>query len=603
MNAAEQVKCASCGELTPAAGRFCIHCAAPLQQTCPNCGAPVVAGARFCMQCATPLTVTAATSRPSGPEALSERRLVSVLFADLVGFTALSERRDPEEVRELLSRYFETCRTIIERYGGTVEKFIGDAVMAVWGTPVAREDDAERAARAALALVQRVAALGEEVAMPGLRLRAGVLTGNAAVEVGAEGEGMVLGDTVNTASRLQSIAEPGTVLVDDATRRASEAAIAYEDAGTHAVKGREQPVRAWVALRVVAGAGGARRSAGLEAPFMGRDRELQAIIEAGEESAQQNKARYVAIAGEAGAGKSRLMWEYFKYLDGIQELRLWHQGRCLSYGEGVAYWALAEMVRTRARIQEEENPAAARDKLRAIVEEYVPEERERRLVEPRLAHLLRLEERPEADRADLFSGWRSVLRAALSRGAGHPRVRGPPVGRQRPARLHRLPPRMVCSLPDLRARAGQAGIARTQARMGAHGARPAGAAGDSGSARWPRARATGGRGGTDRRALGRDPAVRRRDDPHAPGSRRARSGGRPLPRHGGPLGPRGSGDPPRACRIPARRAVLRGALAAAGRLSARSFLFGDLGCRDWRAPRITGGRTPRWPCAQTDSGP
>src|SRR5204863_604465 len=117
----------------------------------------------------------------------------------------------------------------------------------------------------------RVAALAEEVGMPELRLRAGVLTGNAAVEVGAEGEGMVLGDTVNTASRLQSIAQPGTVLVDDTTRRASEAAIAYEDAGRHEVKGREQPVRAWSALRVVAGAGGARRSAGLEAPFIGRD--------------------------------------------------------------------------------------------------------------------------------------------------------------------------------------------------------------------------------------------------------------------------------------------------------------------------------------------
>ena len=358
------------------------------------------------MQCAQPLTGAAPSAQQSPPEVISERRLVSVLFADLVGFTTLSEHRDPEEVRELLSHYFERCRTVIERYGGTVEKFIGDAVMAVWGTPVAREDDAERAVRAALALMQRVAALGAEVGMPGLRLRAGVLTGNAAVEVGAEGEGMVLGDTVNTASRLQSIAEPGTVLVDDATRRTSEAAIAYEDAGTHVVKGREQPVRAWAALRVVAGAGGARRGAGLEAPFVGRDRELQTIIEAGEESAHHRLAALVAVVGEAGSGKGRLMWEYFKYLDGIKELRLWHQGRCLSYGEGVAYWALAEMVRTRARIQEEENPAAAREKLRAIVEEYVPEERERRLVEPRLAHLLRLEERPEADRADLFSGWR-----------------------------------------------------------------------------------------------------------------------------------------------------------------------------------------------------
>ena len=182
-----------------------------------------------------------------------------MLFADLVGFTSLSEHRDPEEVRELLSSYFERCRSLIERYGGTVEKFIGDAVMAVWGTPVAREDDAERAVRAALALTGAVAQLGEDVGMPELRVRAGVLTGNAAVDVGAEGEGMVLGDTVNTASRLQSVAAPGTVLVDDVTRRASEAAIAYEDAGEHRVKGREQPLHAWTALRVVAGAGGARR--------------------------------------------------------------------------------------------------------------------------------------------------------------------------------------------------------------------------------------------------------------------------------------------------------------------------------------------------------
>ncbi len=357
------------------------------------------------MQCGTPLVEGAAAAAPPAPS-VSERRLVSVLFADLVGFTTLSEHRDPEEVRELLSRYFERCRALIERYGGTVEKFIGDAVMAVWGTPVAREDDAERAVRAALALTQAVTALGADVGTPELRVRAGVLTGSAAVELGAEGEGMVLGDTVNTASRLQSIAQPGTVLVDDVTRRASEAAIAYEDAGAHAVKGRDQPVRAWTALRVVAGAGGARRSAGLEAPFVGRERELRAIIDAGDASAHERRATRLAVIGEAGSGKSRLLWEFFKYLDGISEERWWHQGRCLSYGEGVAYWALAEMVRSRARIQEEEPPESARAKLRAAVEEHVPDERERRLVEPRLAHLLRLEERADADRADLFSGWR-----------------------------------------------------------------------------------------------------------------------------------------------------------------------------------------------------
>ena len=174
---------------------------------------------------------------------LRERRLVSVLFADLVGFTALSEGRDTEEVRELLSRYFETCKRLISLYGGTVEKFIGDAVMAVWGTPTAQEDDAERAVRTALDLVAAVSALGDEVGAPELQARAGVLTGEAAVTLGAEGEGMVAGDLVNTASRIQAAAEPGSVLVGEATKRATEAAIAYADAGTHELKGKAEPVR------------------------------------------------------------------------------------------------------------------------------------------------------------------------------------------------------------------------------------------------------------------------------------------------------------------------------------------------------------------------
>jgi class 3 adenylate cyclase/tetratricopeptide (TPR) repeat protein len=398
MSATVMQLCAACGEQTPAAKRFCIHCGIPTLDMCATCGEPVVTGAKFCGECGSPVDDHGAAA---ASVLVSERRLVSVLFADLVGFTTLSEHRDPEEIRELLTRYFDRCKALIERHGGTVEKFIGDAVVAVWGTPVAREDDAERAVRAGLALTAAVGELSGE-----LRLRVGVLTGPAAVELGAEREGMVMGDTVNTASRLQSLAAPGAVLVDDVTRRASEAAIAYEDAGGHSVKGREQAVHAWRALRVVAGARGARRSVGLEAPFVGRERELQAIIEAGEQSARHSQARRIVVLGEAGTGKSRLLWEFFKYLDGIEEERWWHQGRCLSYGEGVAYWALAEMVRTRAQITDEESPAVAREKLRAAVAEHVDDERERRLVEPRLAHLLRLEERPEADRADLFSGWR-----------------------------------------------------------------------------------------------------------------------------------------------------------------------------------------------------
>src|SRR5690242_14719227 len=207
------------------------------------------------------MPATAASASPAAPPppaapAIAERRLVSVLFADLVGFTSVSEARDSEEVRELLSRYFDTCRRLIELYGGTVEKFIGDAVMAVWGTPTATEDDAERAVRAALDLVAAVSALGDEVGAPELRARAGVLTGEAAVTLGAEGQGMVAGDLVNTASRIQAEAEPGTVYVGEATRRATEQAVVYEDVGAFELKGKVSLTPLWRALRIVSGARG-----------------------------------------------------------------------------------------------------------------------------------------------------------------------------------------------------------------------------------------------------------------------------------------------------------------------------------------------------------
>src|SRR6476469_5772582 len=216
---------------------------------------------KFCGECGTALTTTAPQTAPtpqmSAPAA--ERRLVSILFADIVGHTTFSEAHDAEDVRELLSRYFESARTVIERYGGTVEKFIGDAVMAVWGTPVAQEDDAERAVRTALDLVAAVSALGADVGAPDLRARAGVLTGEAAVTLGAQGQGMVAGDLVNTASRIQSAADPGTVLVGEATKRAAEAAIVFEDAGSHSLKGKAEPIDLWQAMRVISLLGGAAR--------------------------------------------------------------------------------------------------------------------------------------------------------------------------------------------------------------------------------------------------------------------------------------------------------------------------------------------------------
>jgi class 3 adenylate cyclase len=229
---------------------------------------------------------------------------VSVLFADLVGFTALSESRDAEEVRELLSRYFDRCKRLISLYGGTVEKFIGDAVMAVWGTPVAQEDDAERAVRAALDLVSAVATLGDEVGAPQLRARAGVLSGEAVVTLGAEGEGMVAGDLVNTASRMQALAEPGSVLVGEATKRATEVSIAYADAGSHELKGKAEPVPVFRALRVTAGRAGSLKASGLEAPFVGRERELRLMKERFHAAAEEKKAHLVTVLGIA-ASESR----------------------------------------------------------------------------------------------------------------------------------------------------------------------------------------------------------------------------------------------------------------------------------------------------------
>jgi class 3 adenylate cyclase/tetratricopeptide (TPR) repeat protein len=340
---------------------------------------------------------------PAAPAALpvAERRIVSVLFADLVGFTAASESRDAEDTRELLTRYFDLARTLVTRYGGTLEKFIGDAVMAVWGTPAAREDDAERAVRAALDLVAAVPDLD-----PKLRARAGVLTGEVADTLGAEGQGMVAGDLVNTASRIQAAAEPGVVLVGETTKRASEAAIAYEGAGLHELKGKAEPVELSRALRVTAGRAGALKSVGLEPPFVGRDRELRLVKELFHASTDERKANLVSVIAVGGHGKSRLVWELFKYIDGVAVQVAWHRGRCLAYGEGVTYWALAEMVRMRAQIVEGEDLDSARRKLSEAVAQHVPDPSEREWVEPRLAHLLGLEERQVHEREDLFAGWR-----------------------------------------------------------------------------------------------------------------------------------------------------------------------------------------------------
>ncbi|HEX2051213.1 MAG TPA: adenylate/guanylate cyclase domain-containing protein, partial [Actinomycetota bacterium] len=375
---------------------------------CPRCGEANPDRAKFCLNCGSPLPADVAVRR-------EVRKTVTVLFADVTGSTSLGERLDPESLRRVMGRYFDLMRAIVERHGGTVEKFIGDAVMAVWGAPVAQEDDAERAVRAGLDLVEAVAALGDEVGAPELALRAGVATGEAAVTLGAEGQGMVAGDLVNTASRVQSAAAPGTVVVTDATRRATEAAIAYEDAGTHDLKGKAEPMHLSRAVRVMSLRGGELRSSGLEAPFVGRDREFRLLKELLHASIEDRKAHLLSVTGVGGIGKSRLSWEFFKYIDGVADDLFWHRGRCIAYGEGVTYWALAEMVRMRALIAEEEDPEVAARKLHDVVGDVVADEEDRRFVEPKLAHLLGLGELASPSREELFAGWRLFFEAMTDR--------------------------------------------------------------------------------------------------------------------------------------------------------------------------------------------
>ena len=398
------MRCEGCGTENRADRRFCRQCGTALVFACPECGAANEPGDRFCGACG-----AAFEGRSPQPEHRegAERRMLSILFADLVGFTPRAETRDPEEVRELLGRYFETTREIVERYGGTLEKFIGDAVVAVWGAPLAQEDDAERAVRTALELVAAVAELGEANGVT-LALRIGISTGSGAVTLGAVGQGMVAGDIVNTTARIQTAAQPGTVLVDEATRRATEASIAYEGAGSFELKGKSEPIDLWQARRVVAARRGEGRSDGLEPPFVGRARELSLLKQLLHATGQDGRAHMVAVSGIGGICKSRLTWEFEKYIDGLVDDFLWHRGRCLAYGDGVAFWALAEIVRMRCRIVEEEDDETAAGKLDETLEEFLEPDDRDSVREP-LRQLLGLGSQPDGDRNRLFPAWRLFI--------------------------------------------------------------------------------------------------------------------------------------------------------------------------------------------------
>ena len=418
--------CGICATENLAGARFCMECATPFSAGCPSCGFVNPSGAKFCSECATPLGASAvaaagATSarraplprdaspsgvtlaaRPSPTDSGAERRLVSILFADLVGFTPFAEERDAEDVRETLTRYFDLASDIITRYGGTVEKFIGDAVMAVWGAPTAQEDDAERAVRAALELVDAVGSLG-----PTIQARAGVLTGEAAVTLGATNQGLVAGDLVNTAARLQSVAQPGTVLVGEATQRAAQRAIVFEAAGAQALKGKQAPVSAWRAVRIVAQRGGRGRSDTLEAPFVGRDLEMRLLKDLFHATNREGRPRLVSVIGPGGIGKSRLAWEFLKYIDGLVENVWWHAGRSPAYGDGITFWALGEMVRGRVGLVESDDEATTRQKLTTTLDEHVADDEERTWIERALLALLGFES--SVDPQQLFAAWRTFF--------------------------------------------------------------------------------------------------------------------------------------------------------------------------------------------------
>lgn len=409
--------CTNCGVENRAERKFCSSCGSSLRPACPSCGTANEPADAFCGECGTALLGTVHQAPAASASAtVSERRLVSVLFCDLVGFTTLSESMDPEDVREFLSSYFDLARSVVDRYAGTIEKFIGDAVMAVWGVPVTNEDDADRAVRAALELVGAVAELGEGRGVATLAARAGVLTGEAAVNLGASGQGMVAGDLVNTASRFQSAADAGTVLVGEATYLATRDAIAFTEVGELTLKGKGEPVRAWRAHRVVAQRKGVGRSDRLEAPFVGREVDLRMIIDQLHMTGRESRSRLVSVTGVAGIGKSRLAWEFLKYVDGLAETVYWHQGRSPSYGEGISFWALGEMVRERARIAEGEDAETSRAKLAAVLEDFVSDVEERKWMEPRLGHLLGLADAPPGDRQELYSAWRTFFERVAERG-------------------------------------------------------------------------------------------------------------------------------------------------------------------------------------------
>src|SRR5882672_11323971 len=323
---------------------------------CPSCGHENTEGAKFCSECGAALVA-------SVPVARAERKILTVLFADLVGFTSRSEQLDPEDVQAVLAPYHERLRFELERWGGTVEKFIGDAVMALFGAPVTREDDPERAIRAALAIRDWIAEEGK------LQVRIAVNTGEALVNLAARpeaGEGMAAGDVVNTAARLQSAAPVNGILVGETTYRATASTIDYAERPPVEAKGKEAPIRVWDVVQARARFG-VDLTPEARTPLVGRERELEQLVGKLARARQQRSPELITLVGVPGIGKSRLVGELFQSVERGGVLTYWRQGRSLPYGEGVSYWALAEMVKAQAGILETDSEEEVEAKLARAV--------------------------------------------------------------------------------------------------------------------------------------------------------------------------------------------------------------------------------------------
>ncbi len=343
-----------------------------------------------------------------------ERKVVSVLFVDLVGFTDRADRADPEDIRATLHPYHARVKRETERFGGTVEKFVGDAVMAVFGAPVAHEDDAERAVRGALSILAAIEEMNQ--AEPGLELavRAAVNTGEAVVSLAARpeaGEGIVTGDVVNTASRLQQAAPVGGVVVGEVTYRATRDVVDYEELEPVSVKGKAEPIPIWRATGVRSRFG-AELEQPTRAPLVGRADELALLAQTYARAVHESGIQLVTVTGEPGIGKTRLLAEFRDVLSEQPEAVSWQQGRCLPYGEGITFWALGEIVKAQAGILESDSPEQASEKLSAAVDAAVGEASEREWFKARLAPLVgaQLIEAPgTAERAESFMAWLRFL--------------------------------------------------------------------------------------------------------------------------------------------------------------------------------------------------